>query len=62
MKQKKIRAIIISVLFGIVAFLAVGLLVTETLQKVIYFSMFLGIPLGIVAGIMIFMITYSKMS
>lgn len=46
-----------SISFALAAFFGVGLLLTELLQKTIEFSLFIGIPGGFLAGIVVLIIS-----
>jgi len=45
------RTALLALLAGLAAFVAVGVLVTEAVAPQIEFSLFVGIPVGVVAGV-----------
>ncbi len=52
-----LKSVLVSLSLGIVAFLVVGILVTELVSPWIEFSLFVGIPAGIVAGVVVALAT-----
>ena len=59
--RNKTAKSIIAILAALLAFSAVGILVTEFLQNRIYFSLFFGIPAAIIAGLIAFLIVLRKL-
>lgn len=58
----KLRGILIAALAGLAAFIIVGVTVTEVTAEWIEFSLFVGIPAGVVAGVAVALVVYLGMS
>ncbi|MFW6152986.1 MAG: hypothetical protein ACOC42_01365 [Halobacteriota archaeon] len=56
------RAIALATAAGVAAFILVGVTVTEVTMRWIEFSLFVGIPVGLVAGVAITMAVYLGLS
>ncbi len=54
----KAKVLLISLALALVIGFGMLILVTELFQPTIEFSLFLGIPSGIVSGVIVFVITY----
>lgn len=55
-----IKKIITSLVISVIVFSLVTIISTNLLREWIFFSMFLGLPIGIIAGISTFLILYYK--
>lgn len=53
-KNSSLSATIRNLAASLVVFITATIIVTDTLQERIYFSLFVGIPAGLVAGILVF--------
>lgn len=54
--------LLVSFVVGTAAALLVGIAVTEVVSQWIFFSLFVGIPAGIVAGIVVIAATYALLT
>jgi len=55
-KYKNITLLFEKIFFSIFVFLASAIIATEVLQKKIYFSLFVGIPFGLITGVITLLI------
>jgi hypothetical protein len=53
---RNISKMIVASCAALLAFFSAGILVTELLQDMIYFSLFIGIPAGVIAGLISFIV------